>query len=243
MKPQGIRWIGSLSGAAASAALASSCTSPIQAPVNATPPAARSVNVTTGQTVQIEFGRHARFARCQPPVCPAVTPKTLALDVPQALPKPRLIDTVASLTEGEPLVPATDAVVQPAPTLAKGKAGQPDESMTRQVVVHFAFGDATLTPAAQALIDEVAKPLTSARRIAISGRTDSIGPQRSNQLLAAARANAVRDHLRARHPHLIPAVTLEAQGACCYAAPNETPRGRELNRRVEVIFERDAEDL
>lgn len=242
MKPDGIRWIGSLAAAAASAALASSCTSPMQAPIDATPPAARSVNITTGQIAQIEFGRQAGFARCLPPACPAVTPKTLALDVPPAISKPGPIDTAASLTEGEASVPA-GAAVPPAPAAVTAKAAQPDEPLTRQVVVHFAFGDATLTPAARALIDEVAKPLTSARRIAISGRTDSIGPQQSNQLLAAARANAVRDHLRARHPHLAPAVTLEAQGVCCYAATNETPAGRALNRRVEVVFERDAENL
>lgn len=241
MKPEGIRWIGSLAAAAASAALASSCTSPMLAPVDATPPAARSANVTTGQIAQIEFGREAGFARCLPPACPAVTSKTLALDVPPTLSKPRPIDTAASLTEGEALVPATDAEVLTTPALVKGKVAQPDELITRQVVVHFAFGEATLTPTARALIDEVAKPLTSARRIAISGRTDSLGPQQSNQLLATARANAVRDHLRARYPHLAPAVQLEAQGACCYAASNETPQGRALNRRVEVVFERNAE--
>ncbi|MDP1693727.1 MAG: OmpA family protein [Burkholderiaceae bacterium] len=243
MRPDGIRWIGSLAAAAASAALASSCTLPMQAPVDATPPAARSVNVIAGWISQIEFGRQAGFARCLPPACRAVTPKTLAPDVPPALPKPRPIDTAASLTEGEALVPATGAMVPTAPTLAKANVAQPDERLTRQVVVHFAFGDATLTPTARELIDEVARPLASARRIAISGRTDSVGPQRSNQLLAAARANAVRDHLRARHPHLAPAVTLEAQGACCYAASNETPAGRALNRRVEVVLERDVENL
>lgn len=240
MKPEGIRWIGILAAAAASAALASSCTSPVQAPVDAKPSAARSANVTTGQIAQIEFGRQAGFARCLPPACPAVTPKTLALDVPPALSKRRPIDTAASLTEGEALAPAA-AALRPEPPVVTAKAAQPDEASTRQVVVHFAFGDATLTPTARALIDEVAKPLTSARRIAISGRTDSLGPQQSNQLLATARANSVRDHLRARYPHLAPAVTLEAQGACCYAASNETPQGRALNRRVEVTFERDAE--
>ena len=240
MKPEGIRWIGSLAAAAASAALASSCTSPMLAPVDATPPAARSANVTTGQIAQIEFGREAGFARCVPPACPAVTSKTLALDVPPTLSKPRPIDTAASLTEGEALVPS--AALPPEPPAVTANAAQPDEPSTRQVVVHFAFGDATLTPTARALIDEVAKPLASARRIAISGRTDSLGPQQSNELLATARAIAVRDHLRARYPHLAPAVTLEAQGACCYAASNETPAGRALNRRVEVVFERDAEN-
>lgn len=240
MKPDGIHWIGSLAAAAASTALASSCTSPMQAPVDATPAAARSANVTTGQIAQIEFGREAGFARCLPPACPAVTSKTLALDVPPTLSKPRPIDTAASLTEGEALVPS--AALPPEPPAVTANAAQPDEPWTGQVVVHFAFGDATLTPTARALIDEVAKPLASARRIAISGRTDSLGPQQSNELLATARAIAVRDHLRARYPHLAPAVTLEAQGACCYAASNETPAGRALNRRVEVVFERDAEN-
>lgn len=240
MKPEGIRWIGSLAAAAASAALASSCTSPMQAPVDVAPPAARSANVTTGQIAQIEFGREAGFARCLPPACPAVTPKTLALDVPPALSKPRPIDTAASLTEGEALLP-TAAALPLEPPAVTAKATQPDEASTRQVVVHFAFGDAALTPTARALIDEVAKPLTSARRIAISGRTDSLGRQQSNELLATARANSARDHLRARNPHLAPAVTPEAQGACCYAASNETPEGRALNRRVEVVFERGAE--
>lgn len=240
MKPDGIHWIGSLAAAAASTALASSCTSPMQAPVDATPAAARSANVTTGQIAQIEFGRQAGFARCLPPACPAITPKTLALDVSPALSNPRPIDTAASLTEGEALVPAA-AALPPEPPAFAAQAAQPDEASTRQVVVHFAFGDATLTPTARALIDEVAKPLTSVRRIAISGRTDSLGSPQSNHLLAAERANAVRDHLRVRYPHLAPAVTLEAQGACCYAASNETPQGRALNRRVEVVFERDAE--
>lgn len=240
MKPDGIHWIGSLAAAAASTALASSCTSPMQAPVDATPAAARSANVTTGQIAQIEFGRQAGFARCLPPACPAITPKTLALDVSPALSNPRPIDTAASLTEGEALVPAA-AALPPEPPAFAAKAAQPDEASTRQVVVHFAFGDATLTPTARALIDEVAKPLTSVRRIAISGRTDSLGSPQSNHLLAAERANAVRDHLRVRYPHLASAVTLEAQGACCYAASNETPQGRALNRRVEVVFERDAE--
>jgi outer membrane protein OmpA-like peptidoglycan-associated protein len=130
-----------------------------------------------------------------------------------------------------------------APTVAKAKPAQPDELLTKQVVVHFAFGDASLSPAARALIDEVVEPLASARRVAISGRTDSIGTRRSNQWLATARASAVRDHLRLRHPHLAAAVTLEAQGACCFAASNETPEGRALNRRVEIVFERDAENL
>ena len=64
-----------------------------------------------------------------------------------------------------------------------------------------------------------------------------------NQALALDRAHAVRDHLRVRHPHLSPAGALDAEGACCFAASNETADGRALNRRVEIVFERDAQDL
>ncbi len=110
-------------------------------------------------------------------------------------------------------------------------------------MVHFAFGNATLSPTARALIDEAAEAAPTSRRVAISGRTDSAGPPQFNQTLALARAEAVREHLRARHPSLAPALTVLAEGACCYAASNDTASGRAMNRRVEVVFERDAEDL
>lgn len=212
-------------------------------PAAATTPASRSANVSTGRISQVEFGRQAAFARCLPPACPAVTPKTLALEARPSAGARQPMDTAASLSEGEALVLAPGDAGPSAPTLAKAKFAPPGELLTRQVVVHFAFGDASLSPAARALIDEVVEPLATVRRIAISGRTDSVGPRQSNQWLATARANAVRDHLRSRHPHLAPAVTLEAQGACCFAASNETPQGRALNRRVEIVFERDAESL
>lgn len=211
-------------------------------PAATTTPASRSANVSTGRISQVEFGRQAAFAQCLSPACPAVTPKTLALDAQPFTSAHWPMDTSASLSEGEALVPAPVATGPTTPAVAKAKPAQPGELLTRQVVVHFAFGDASLSPAARALIDEVAEPLATVRRIAISGRTDSVGPRQSNQWLATARANAVRDHLRSRHPHLAPAVTLEAQGACCFAASNETPQGRALNRRVEIAFERDAEN-
>ncbi len=189
---------------------------------------------------QVEFGRQALYARCVPPACPAVTPKTLQLQPQLTSRKSLPLNTAESLAPGEALAPAVDEAVPAEAALVKASASQTDEPINKRVVVRFAFGDATLSPAARALIDEAAKPLVSSRRIAITGRTDSVGPQQNNQWLATARANAVRDHLRARHPHLAAAVTLEAQGACCFVASNETPQGRAMNRRVEVVFERDA---
>ena len=249
MKHVGIRLVGGLSLAALSTAFASSCSSPLRTLSAASPPATYAVPVPapapTGRFAQIAFGRHAAFARCTPPACLAVTPKTLAVEVPPTPASSAPVNAVLSLAAGEVIVangPSPAAAPDVAPNSAPISA--PTAALlTRQVIVHFGFGDASLSTTARTLIDQVAGQLPSARRIAISGRTDSVGSQQSNQALAVARANAVRDHLRARYPHLDPAVTLEAKGACCFTASNETPQGRALNRRVEVVFERDTEDL
>ena len=244
MKRGGIRLAGGLSVAALSTAFASSCSSPPRTPTASAPLSAHAAPSTqpTGGIAQMEFGRRAGFARCVSPACPAVTPKTLAMEPPAGPATLSSSNLGSSLTAGEAFVTSGGArspLAAPVETLSSAAAAK----STRQVIVHFGFGDASLAATARAQIDEVARSLPSASRIAISGRTDSVGSPQSNQTLAVARATAVRDHLRSRYPHLAPAVTLEAQGACCFAASNDTKQGRALNRRVEIVFEREAEDL
>jgi outer membrane protein OmpA-like peptidoglycan-associated protein len=243
VRPAAERVIGVLGLAALSTAFASSCSAPPRTDADARSAVRSSKTAVAGHIAQLDFNRRTAFATCLPPACPAVTRKTLADEVPPMLPTPRQIELGASLDSGEAIVASnTRPSIQPAPVAAP-KPERDAEPMTKQVVVHFGFGSAALSPAARASIDEAASALSSARRIAVSGRTDSVGPPEINQALALDRANAVRDHLRARYPHLAPAVTLEAKGVCCFAAPNDTAQGRALNRRVEVVFERDAEDL
>ena len=245
MKRGSIRMLGGLSVAALSTALASSCSSPPRTPLASTLPSAYAVPSPspTGRIAQMEFGRRAAFAQCVSPACPAVTPKTLAME-PSADPATLSSGNPgSSLAAGEAFVASGGAPSPLAASIETPSSAATAAKSTRQVIVHFGFGDASLTATARAQIDEVARSLPSASRIAISGRTDSVGSPQSNQTLAVARANAVRDHLRTRYPHLAPAVTLEAKGACCFAASNETQQGRSLNRRVEIVFERDAEDL
>ena len=247
MKRAGIRLVGGLSLAALSTAFASSCSSPLRTLSAASPPttyaAPAPAPLPTGRIAQVEFGRPAAFAQCMPPACLAVTPKTLAIKSPPAPATSAPVNAVLSLAAGEAIVASGPSPSPPAAPDVASNSAPTAALLTRQVIVHFGFGDASLSANARKLIDQVAGQLPSARRIAISGRTDSVGSQQSNQALAVARANAVRDHLRARYPHLAPAVTLEAKGACCFTASNETPQGRALNRRVEVVFERDTEDL
>ena len=80
-----------------------------------------------------------------------------------------------------------------------------------------------------------------ARHIVILGRTDSTGPASANVWLATARARTVTDYLRTAHPNLAPVLKIDAQGSCCYVAPNDTESGRSLNRRVDLLFSSEGE--
>lgn len=182
---------------------------------------------------QLNFGRQAEFGQCTPPACPAVTPKTLAPPAPRP-----------TKAESRPLTPAStldvgEDIVSPSPRAAAGapvSTRATTKPFTQAVTVHFKFGDASLSVADQDALDGALAAAPVTRRILISGRTDSIGPADANGHLATRRAHAVRDHLLTRDPGLARLLELDARGACCYLAPNDTERGRRLNRRVDVFF-------
>lgn len=175
---------------------------------------------------QLDFGRQAVFAQCVPPICPTRTLKTLATEAPK-----QSIDPAASPAPAEPVAPG------PVLTAPATKAEVP-----RTVTVQFALGSAQLSPTARSQLNTAMGDLPRVRRITIIGRTDSTGPLALNQELALARALAVREHLRRTHPALAATLTLRARGACCYIAPNDTLVGRTQNRRVEAVFQMNAED-
>ncbi|MDO8777344.1 MAG: OmpA family protein [Burkholderiaceae bacterium] len=106
--------------------------------------------------------------------------------------------------------------------------------------MHFRFGDASLSAVDKVVLDRAVASAVGARYIAISGRTDSIGPASANQWLATARARTVTDYLRTAHPNLALVLKIDAQGSCCYVAPNNSESGRSLNRRVDVLFSSDG---
>lgn len=186
---------------------------------------------------QMNFGRQAEFSLCTPPACPAVTPKTLAPLLPHAaLPEPRPPSAASALSAGEEIILASPGITtgQPSPS-------RPDpESFSKKVTVHFRFGDTSLSAADKVALDSAVAVTPDTKQIIISGRTDSIGPTSANELLATARARTVHDYLRTAHPILAPVLKLDAQGSCCYMAPNDTESGRSLNRRVDVLFSSDG---
>jgi len=176
---------------------------------------------TPARLAQLDYGHRARFAQCVPPACPTRTPKTLAPE------------TASQPIAREAAVPPAESVT-PAP-LAQDSATQAESS--RMVIVQFGLGSTKLSLAARSQLNRAMGDPLHVRRIKIVGRTDSTGPLAFNESLAFARALAVRDHLRKTYPMLAATLTLQARGACCFIAPNDTEAGRTQNRRAEVVFQ------
>ncbi|HTR46544.1 MAG TPA: OmpA family protein [Verrucomicrobiae bacterium] len=76
-------------------------------------------------------------------------------------------------------------------------------------------------------------------KIQIEGHTDSVGGDDFNQKLSEQRAQMVRDYLI---DQLVPAssVTARGFGKTKPVASNDTPEGRQQNRRVELVVSGDA---
>jgi OmpA-OmpF porin, OOP family len=101
--------------------------------------------------------------------------------------------------------------------------------------VSFDPDSAELKPAAFAELDSVAAMIlaSSARKIEISGHTDSQGNARHNQALSEARAQAVVDYLLRKG---VPLHRLQARGygEARPVGDNASEDGRVQNRRVEL---------
>ncbi len=102
--------------------------------------------------------------------------------------------------------------------------------------IYFDTGAATLTPASNPALDQVAQLMREQPdlRLLVAGHTDATGGAENNQRLSQARAEAVRNALLSRG---VPAVRLAAQGmgSSVPVADEGTEQGRALNRRVELV--------
>lgn len=219
MTPRLLRSVGAVGLVGCGAVLASSCS--LLGFPTPTDPTAGTHAEPPARIAQLDFGRQAVFTLCVPPACPTRTPKTLATETPG-----QPINTAAALVLNEAIVP------DPVATKPDARTGS-----THAVTVQFAFGSARLSRAARAQLDGATADVVGAHSVTITGRTDSKGGLALNEELALARAHAVRDHLLKAHPALASALTVQAQGACCFIAPNDTRASRAQNRRVEVVFQ------
>lgn len=103
--------------------------------------------------------------------------------------------------------------------------------------VLFDSGRATLKPGADRALDRLAQFLKGnpRTRVIVEGHTDSVGSEAYNEELSQRRAQAVTEALSARG---VPADQYQARGLGKEypVASNETPAGRQQNRRVEIVF-------
>lgn len=108
--------------------------------------------------------------------------------------------------------------------------------------VRFGLGDAILTPEAESRLDQVLDARSSStddRNIIVEGFTDSRGSTRHNLDLSRRRADAVRDYL-VRGGYDPGRIEARGAGEARPIADNANAAGRSHNRRVEVIWEREA---
>lgn len=101
--------------------------------------------------------------------------------------------------------------------------------------VTFKTNSAVITPTSKLVLDSAVAYLKARPNAAaeVRGHTDSVGNDEANMRLSKARAEAVRDYLIAGG---IDAgrLTANGYGETEHIAPNDTPAGRERNRRVTL---------
>ncbi|MGZ5148230.1 MAG: OmpA family protein [Burkholderiales bacterium] len=214
-------------------ALVGSCTLPPQQTGEQVQVRHTGAGVSVRQIIQLGFGREAAFAACIEPACPNPTPKTLA-------------SAQHAATDATPLVfePTFNKVATLLPGTAKSLLPREIASLSTDssegdkpaLILHFPLSSAKLTTADKAALNKLILNASKANRIVISGRTDNVGSDIANRVLALARANTVRDYLGSKLPLPRDALVVDAKGSCCYIASNDTPEGRKRNRRVEIVL-------
>ena len=103
--------------------------------------------------------------------------------------------------------------------------------------VLFDTGQATLKPGANLALNRLATFLSAnpQTKIIIEGHTDSRGSDEYNEVLSERRARAVATELMSRGLSTDQLQTL-GRGKGYPVASNDTPEGRQRNRRVEIVF-------
>ncbi len=130
-------------------------------------------------------------------------------------------------------------VVMKTQTIIQETTKEQEEKFNRDLsdAVLFETASFTLTPAAEQILDEVAKYImkTPGIRTVVEGHTDNVGREEYNLTLSQNRAGAVSDYLISRgvNPFTISAV---GYGKSRPKVPNTSAANRQQNRRVEVHF-------
>ncbi len=72
--------------------------------------------------------------------------------------------------------------------------------------------------------------------ISVEGHTDNVGADEDNQTLSEQRARTVETWLESRGYVIATVTEVHGLGKAQPLAPNDTPQGRQKNRRVEIVI-------
>lgn len=114
-----------------------------------------------------------------------------------------------------------------APVDSKGAPTKPASA-----TIYFGFATHTVSDKGMNAISRVVSHAAPIERIEIVGHADARGPNRANQAISLQRAYSVRDVLL--KAGVDKRVIKVSACADCYVADNNTPGGRQMNRRVVV---------
>jgi outer membrane protein OmpA-like peptidoglycan-associated protein len=103
--------------------------------------------------------------------------------------------------------------------------------------IYFDTGSDRIRPESTPTLKEIGAMLSEHAdlKLTIEGHTDNVGSSASNQVLSEKRAAAVRQFLVTSFQIDGARITSQGLGASKPAASNETPEGRQMNRRVELV--------
>lgn len=162
----------------------------------------------------------------QPVTEPVTEPATPAATAPEP-PKPSFDAVTAGIEKSSVAYELAQFLADPAATAPRG-------FVLRNL--NFDSGTADITRASRRTLQEVATVLKAfaGARVMLQGHTDNIGDPTANYDLSLARANAAQAALQALG---VDAARLSTAGfgADRPLQPNDTPEGRALNRRTELL--------
>lgn len=141
--------------------------------------------------------------------------------------------TMERMVEAEEAEPAADEPIETREAERVRICSQSLKDLLLDSKVKFATGSAQIEGESAPLLDQLASAMsTCGLRVTVEGHTDSTGSAAINEALSQARAEAVREALIERD---VPAELLDAvgYGSAWPVAGNDTPEGREQNRRIE----------
>ncbi|MDX2451906.1 OmpA family protein [Desulfosarcina sp.] len=104
--------------------------------------------------------------------------------------------------------------------------------------IQFPVGQATLTPDNYTLLSKVQQAIVTFGQptVTIEGHTDSTGSAQMNQELSQNRAEAVKTYLVANKTLPANRIRATGYGPSRPLAPETTPEGRAMNRRIDVLI-------